>query len=74
MNIKEDIQACLDRNGWTASDLARAAKITPAMICRVLNGTRAGLNSATISKLWPFLYAKDQRKTETAYTERVEEI
>lgn len=66
MNIKEDIQACLDRNGWTASDLARAAQITPAMICRVLKGTRAGLNSATISKLWPFLYAKDQRKTGAA--------
>ncbi len=56
MNIKNEIQSFLDRSGWKASQLARAAGIRPQMVTRILNGERHGMTLRTYEKLRPFLH------------------
>lgn len=56
MDIKLDIETCLERLGWTSYRLAKESKVNLSVIRRVLRGQRTGLNSATLSRLWPFLY------------------
>jgi len=56
MNIESDIRAALERTGWNASRLAREAGVKPPIVTRILAGTRKGLHSDTLAKLWPFLH------------------
>lgn len=69
MNLKQDIETCLKANNWSPSRLAQEANIHPSLITRLLNhgvpgksATRKGLNSSTLTKLFPFLYGDKAKK------------
>jgi DNA-binding Xre family transcriptional regulator len=62
MNIKSEIQSCLDSNGWKPSQLAAAAGIRPHMITRILTGERGGMTLRTYEKLRPFLCGASHQK------------
>lgn len=54
--LREDIRKTLDVTGWPAAKLAKESGVPPACITRLLRGTRGGVHSTTLEKLWPFLY------------------
>jgi len=65
MNIERDIRDCLERNGWTPTELARRAGVAPPTITRILTQERYGLHSKTIERLWPFLYGDKQPESQS---------
>ena len=55
LDIRAEIQAFLEQTGWSASKLAREAGVTSPTLTRFLKGTRAGLHTKTLEKLWPII-------------------
>lgn len=56
MNIKHDILAAMEREGWKASRLAREAGVAAPIVTRIVTGERSGVCPRNLVKLWPYLY------------------
>lgn len=56
MNITDEFARFFRETGWSPYRLAKEAGIKVEIITRVQKGTRKGLHSSTLEKLWPFLY------------------
>lgn len=56
MNIADEFTRFFQETGWSPYRLAKEAGIKVEIITRVQKGTRKGIHSSTLEKLWPFLY------------------
>ncbi|MBI9113294.1 hypothetical protein [Maridesulfovibrio ferrireducens] len=58
MNLKEDLTHMLAESDWTASRLSIESGVPAPVLTRFLRGTRKGLHSSTVEKIWPFVYGE----------------
>lgn len=56
MNITHDLVQFFAETKWTQTRLAKEAGIHIVSLNRLTRGHRKGCSSATLEKLWPFLY------------------
>lgn len=56
MKLKKDVETMLAESGWNIPRLIAESGANKDSVYRLLNGTRDGVNSSTLEKMWPFIY------------------